>query len=110
MKSIRKIGSLDKIFAMLPIQNKSKILANVNLDDAQINKVEAIINSMTTEEKLKPFLINGSRKKRIASGSGTTTNDVNRLLKQFAMAQQTLKQFSRHGQKSGPIKGFPFSF
>ena len=110
MKSIRKIGSLDKIFAMLPIQNKSKMLANVNLDDAQINKVEAIINSMTTEEKLKPFLINGSRKKRIASGSGTTTNDVNRLLKQFAMAQQTLKQFSGRGNKSGQMKGFPFSF
>ncbi len=110
MKSIRKIGSLDKIFAMLPIQNKSKVMANINLDDAQINKVEAIINSMTTEEKIKPFLINGSRKKRIASGSGTTTNDVNRLLKQFAMAQQTLKQFSGRGSKSGPMKGFPFSF
>jgi signal recognition particle subunit SRP54 len=110
MKSIRKIGSLDKIFAMLPIQNKNKVLANINLDDAQIDKVEAIINSMTTEEKLKPFLINGSRKKRIASGSGTTTNDVNRLLKQFAMAQQTLKQFSGRGHKSGPMKGFPFSF
>jgi signal recognition particle subunit SRP54 len=110
MKSIRKIGSLDKILAMLPIQNKSKMLANVNLDDAQINKVEAIINSMTTEEKLKPFLINGSRKKRIATGSGTTTNDVNRLLKQFAMTQQTLKQFSGSGHKPGQMKGFPFSF
>ena len=110
MKSIRKIGSLDKIFAMLPIQNKSKVLASINLDDAQIDKVEAIINSMTTEEKLKPFLINGSRKKRIASGSGTTPNDINRLLKQFAMAQQTLKQLSGKGHKSGLMKGFPFSF
>jgi signal recognition particle subunit SRP54 len=110
IKSIRKMGSLDKIFSMLPIQNKSKVLADVNVSDTQVDKILAIINSMTTQEKLKPFIINGSRKKRIATGSGTTANDVNRLLKQFAIAQQTLKQFSRHGQKSGPIKGFPFSF
>lgn len=110
LKSIKKIGSLEKIFAMLPIPNKSKLLANVNVGEAQLEKVEAIINSMTTQEKLKPFIINGSRKKRIAAGSGTTTGDVNKLLKQFAMAQQTFKQFSGRGQRSGPMKGFPFSF
>lgn len=106
MKSIRKMGSLDKIFSMLPIKNKSKIFADANISDDQINKIEAIINSMTLEEKLKPYIINSSRKKRIALGSGTSVSEVNRLLKQFAMAQQTFKQFSKAG------KGFslPFKF
>lgn len=104
MKSIRKMGSLDKIFSMLPIKNKNRVFSNINFDDSQIDRIEAIINSMTLEERLKPFIINGSRKKRIASGSGTSVGDVNRLLKQFSMAQQTLKQFTKTG------KGFPWPF
>lgn len=104
MKSIRKMGSLDKIFSMLPIKNKNKMFASVNLDDSHLNRIEAIINSMTNEEKIKPYIINGSRKKRIASGSGTTVGDVNRLLKQFSMAQQAMKNFSKFG------KNFPMPF
>ena len=99
IKSIRKIGSLDKIFSMLPIKNKGKIFRNIDLNDSQLDKIEAIINSMTVEERKKPFIINGSRKKRISKGSGTTVGDINRLIKQFNMAQQALKQFSKFGKR-----------
>ena len=98
LKSIRKIGSLDKIFSMLPVKNKSMIFKNAKIDDSQIDRIEAMINSMTIEEKVKPHIINGSRKKRIAAGSGTSVGDINRLLKQFSMAQQALRQFSRLGK------------
>jgi len=98
LKSIRKIGSLDKIFAMLPVKNKSMIFKNAKIDDSQIDRIEAMINSMTQEERVKPYIINGSRKKRIAAGSGTSVSDINRLLKQFSMAQQALRQFSRFGK------------
>jgi len=94
LRGIKKMGSLEKIFSMIPIKNKSKILKNVNLNDSQLDRIEAIINSMTVDERKKPFIINGSRKKRIASGSGTTVSDVNRLLKQFNKTKQMLKQFS----------------
>lgn len=98
LKSIRKIGSIDKIFSMLPIKNKNMIFKNAKIDDSQIDKIEAMINSMTMEERVKPHIINGSRKKRIAAGSGTSVGEINRLLKQFSMAQQTMKQFSRFGK------------
>ena len=98
LKSIRKIGSLDKIFSMLPVKNKSMIFKNAKIDDSQIDRIEAMINSMTQEEKVKPYIINGSRKKRIAAGSGTSVGDINRLLKQFSLAQQALRQFSRSGK------------
>ncbi len=104
MKSIRKMGSIDQVLGMLPIKNRGKVIANANINDAQLERIEAIIDSMTTEEKLNPYIINGSRKKRIAAGSGTSVGDVNRLLKQFSMAQQALKQFS----KSGKSIQFPF--
>ncbi|MCL5069330.1 MAG: signal recognition particle protein [Actinobacteria bacterium] len=98
LKSIRKIGSLDKILSMLPVKNKSMIFKNAKIDDSQIDRIESMINSMTIEEKMKPHIINGSRKKRIAAGSGTSVGDINRLLKQFSMAQQALRQFSRFGK------------
>jgi signal recognition particle subunit SRP54 len=98
LKSIRKIGSIDKIFSMLPIKNKNMIFKNAKIDDSQIDKIEAMINSMTIEERVKPHIINGSRKKRIAAGSGTSVGEINRLLKQFSMSQQTMKQFSRFGK------------
>ena len=104
LKSIKKIGSMDKILSMLPIKNKNKMLSGINIDEKQFDRIEAIINSMTMDEKLKPFIINGSRKKRIAAGSGTSVNDVNRLLKQFSMAQQAARQFSKFG------KGFNLPF
>lgn len=105
LRSIKKIGSLDKIFSMLPMMGKNKMLKDVNLDDKQLDRIEAIINSMTQEERRNPHLINGSRKKRIASGSGTQINDINRLLKQFENTKSLLKQFSGKGGKK--MMNFP---
>lgn len=80
---VRKLGPLDELIKMLPGANKIKGLANIQVDEKQIARVEAIIRSMTKEEKTHPEIINASRKKRIAKGSGTTVQEVNRLLKQF---------------------------
>ena len=94
LKSLKKMGSLEKIFSMIPLPNKSKISGKINLDDSHLTRVEAMINSMTIEERRKPNLINGSRKKRIARGSGSSVFDINRLLKQFSKTRQMMKQFS----------------
>lgn len=80
---MRKLGPLDELIKMLPGANKIKGLSNIQVDEKQIARVEAIIRSMTKEEKMHPEIINASRKRRIAKGSGTTVQDVNRLLKQF---------------------------
>lgn len=107
LRSIKKIGSLDKIFSMMPVANKSKVFKNVNLDDSQLARVEAIINSMTVEERRKPHIINGSRKKRIAKGSGSSVSEVNKLLKQFSKTRQILKQFSgSKGRINLPFRNF----
>ncbi len=106
LKSIKKIGSLDKIISMLPIMGKNKIFKDINVDDKQLDRLEAMINSMTIEERRNPNIINGSRKKRIAEGSGTNVSDVNRLLKQFESTRQLLKQFTGGFGK----KGFNFPF
>ena len=92
---------------MMPIDNKSKVYKNVNLDDSQIARVEAIINSMTVEERRKPHIINGSRKKRIAKGSGSSVSEVNKLLKQFSKTRQILKQLSgSKGKINLPFRNF----
>lgn len=95
LKQIKKMGSFDKIIKMLPIRNKNKVFGKIKLDDRHLDKVEAIINSMTVNERRKPHIINGSRKKRIANGSGSSVNDVNRLLKQFAQTKQMMGQMSK---------------
>ncbi|MBC8388553.1 MAG: signal recognition particle protein [Actinobacteria bacterium] len=94
IRSLKKMGSIDKIFSMMPIVNKSKIFKKVNLDDSHLSHIEAIINSMTVDERRKPHIINGSRKKRIAKGSGSSVSEVNKLLEQFSKTKQMLKQFS----------------
>ena len=92
LKTIRKMGPLEQIIGMLPGMGDMKALAENKPDDKQINRVEAIINSMTPEERRKHHIINGSRRKRIARGSGTSVEEVNRLLKQFVQMQKMLKQ------------------
>lgn len=94
LRSLKKMGSIDKIFSMMPMVNKSKIFKKVNLDDSHLSHIEAIINSMTVDERRKPHIINGSRKKRIAKGSGNSVSEVNKLLEQFSKTKQMLKQFS----------------
>lgn len=97
MKQIRKMGSMKSIIGMLPgIGDKLK---DVDVDDRQLNRVEAIITSMTNAEREKPSIINPSRKRRIAKGSGTTVEEVNRLLKQFEQMQKVMKQFTGKNSK-----------
>jgi signal recognition particle subunit SRP54 len=92
LKSIRKMGPLESIMGMLPGMGNLKALAENKPDEKQLSRIEAIIGSMTPEERHKQHIINGSRRKRIARGSGTSVEDVNRLLKQFVQMQKMLKQ------------------
>ena len=91
LKTIRKMGPLEQIMGMLPGMGQLKALAANKPDDKQITRIEAIINSMTPDERRKQHIINGSRRKRIAKGSGTSVEEVNRLLKQFVQMQKMLK-------------------
>lgn len=98
MDSMRNMGPLSSIAGMLPGIN-AKALENANVDERQFDRVAAIIKSMTMKERETPSIINASRKTRIANGSGTTVQDVNRLLKQFDDMQKLMKQFSGKGGK-----------
>src|SRR5438552_673794 len=91
LKTIRKMGPIEQIMGMLPGMGQLKALAANKPDDKQITRIEAIINSMTPDERRKQHIINGSRRKRIARGSGTSVEEVNRLLKQFVQMQKMLK-------------------
>src|SRR3954462_8324054 len=91
LRTIKKMGPLEQIMGMLPGMGNLKALAENKPDEKQISRVEAIISSMTPEERRKQHIINGSRRKRIAKGSGTSVEDVNRLLKQFVQMQKMLK-------------------
>jgi signal recognition particle subunit SRP54 len=91
IKTIRKMGPLEQIMGMLPGMGNIKALAGSKPDETQMSRIEAIINSMTPVERRKQQIINGSRRKRIAKGSGTTVEEVNRLLKQFVQMQKMLK-------------------
>ena len=95
MKMIKKMGSLRDLLGMIPGMDKA--LRGVELDDKAFNRVEAIILSMTKEERQQPRLLNGSRRRRIAVGSGTTTQDVNRLIKQFEDMQKMMKRMTKGG-------------
>lgn len=97
---IRKMGSLDSIMGMMPGMNKAA-LKDAKIDEKQITRTEAIIRSMTKKERERPEIINASRKIRIAKGSGTTVEDVNKLLKQFDSVRKMMKQFATPGGKRG---------
>jgi signal recognition particle subunit SRP54 len=92
LKTIRKMGPLESIIGMLPGMGNLKALADNKPDEKQVSRIEAIISSMTPEERRKQYIITGSRRKRIARGSGTSVEEVNRLLKQFVQMQKMLKQ------------------
>ena len=98
MRQLKKMGNLDQILAMMPGGN-SGALKNAQVDESQLARIEAIILSMTPKERLKPEIINGSRRKRIANGSGTSVEDVNRLLKQFEQMKKMMKQLTAGGGK-----------
>ena len=94
MRQIKKMGSIQSLLGMIP-GVKSEQLKNARIDERQIARTEAIILSMTKEEREYPDILNFSRKKRIAAGSGTRIEDINRLLKQFNAALQLTRQTSR---------------
>ena len=91
LKQIRKIGALDQILAMLPSIGPFKDMQKVKVDEKELVRVEAIINSMTPKERRNHQIINGSRRKRIAKGSGTSVQQVNQLLKQYAQTRKMMK-------------------
>ncbi|XEC97078.1 signal recognition particle protein [Paenibacillus tarimensis] len=102
MAQIRKMGPLDQLLEMMPGMNKMKGLKDIKVDERQLSRVEAIVKSMTKDEKQKPEILNHNRRKRIAAGSGTTIADVNRLIKQFDDMRRMMKQFSSMMGPKGP--------
>ena len=104
IQQIKKMGNIKDLASMIP--GVGKALKDVDIDDDAFKGVEAIIYSMTPEERENPELINGSRRKRIASGSGTTIQDVNRLLKQFDESKKMMRMLSKGGKMMGkaPMK------
>lgn len=101
LQQVKKLGPLEQVLSMLPgVGNLKNQLKDAKIDEKEIGRVEAIIRSMTKKERRDPAIINGSRRKRIASGSGTKVQDVNKLLKQFAEAKKMMKRFQGM-QKSG---------
>ena len=105
LRTIRKMGPLEQIMGMLPGMGNIKALSENKPDEKQLGRIEAIIGSMTPDERRKQHIINGARRKRIAKGSGTTVEDVNRLLKQFVQMQKMLKQLGGMAGLSGGGKG-----
>lgn len=114
IKQIRKLGSLGGLLDMMPKIGPLKELKDAKVDENEINRVVAIIDSMTPKERRNHMLINGSRRRRIAKGSGTSVQDVNNLLKQYAQARKMMKSFTGPGGLIGKklmkmkIPGMPF--
>ena len=96
LQQMKKMGPLSQLVKMIPGVN-AKALENVDIDDRRMLRVEAIIQSMTKRERQNPSIINASRKKRIAAGSGNSVQEVNQLLRQFEQMQKMMKQFSGGG-------------
>jgi signal recognition particle subunit SRP54 len=103
MRQVRRMGPLQNVLAMLP--GVPKEIKNAEIDDREINRIEAIICSMTPAERRDPSMINGSRRVRIANGSGVTPADVNGLLKQFKMVQQMMKSAGKGKMPKMPAMG-----
>ncbi len=100
MQQVKKMGPIQNLVGMLP--GIPKELKNAEIDDKEIGRIEAIIRSMTPEERREPQIMNGSRRLRVAQGSGTTTNEVNQLLKQFKDMQKMMRMFGKGGGKGRP--------
>ncbi|HJX30979.1 MAG TPA: signal recognition particle protein [Thermodesulfobacteriota bacterium] len=101
LQQIKKMGSLEQLLGMIP-GFSPKALKGVNVDQKELVKIEAIINSMTKEERRKHHIIDASRRRRIARGSGTEVKDVNQLLKKYIMASKMIKKFKNFGMKDLP--------
>lgn len=99
MTQIRKMGSLSDLLNMIPGMGQNKHLKNLEVDDKELVKIEAIINSMTPQERRQHTLIKGSRRKRIAKGSGTSVQDINKLLKNYAQVVKMVQQINKGGMR-----------
>ncbi|MFN2341030.1 MAG: signal recognition particle protein [Halanaerobium sp.] len=108
MDQVRNMGPMEDILGMIPGMGGAKQLKNMQVDDKQLDYIEAIISSMTPEERRDPEVINGSRRKRIAQGSGTSIQEVNRLLKQFRQTKKMMKQLNSGKMKKGGGFNLPF--
>ncbi|ASE34399.1 signal recognition particle protein [Mammaliicoccus sciuri] len=110
LEQVKGLGSLDDLMNMIPGANKMKGMKNANMDPKQIDNVQAIIRSMTLEERNNPDILNVSRKRRIAKGSGRSLQEVNRLIKQFGDMKKMMKQFTGSNKKGkkGKRGGNPF--
>jgi len=108
MVQIRKMGSLGDIMKMIPGMGKLKQMKNLEMDDGELVRIEAIINSMTPRERRQHTIINGSRRKRIARGSGTRVQDVNRLLKNYSQLLKMLKKLNKGGMRGLQRGMLPF--
>jgi signal recognition particle subunit SRP54 len=107
MQQVKKLGPLQDLLAMLPgVPGGKNALKDLEVDDGQMARAEAIIQSMTREERQNPAIIGGSRRLRIARGSGATTADVNALLKEFEQARKMMKQMMG-GKRMPRIPGMP---
>jgi signal recognition particle subunit SRP54 len=101
LQQIKRMGPLEQLLGMIPGLNP-KALSGLKVDDNSFIKIEAMINSMTPEERRRPQIIDGSRRRRISKGSGTTVQDLNRLLNQFQSMQKMFKNFGKM-----KFRGFP---
>jgi signal recognition particle subunit SRP54 len=100
MASMRKMGPIGDLLKMIPGVSTNKHFKNLEVDERELVRVEAIINSMTPEERRKHQIINGSRRKRIAMGSGTQVQDVNKLLKNYTQVMKIMQKFNKGGLRS----------
>jgi signal recognition particle subunit SRP54 len=108
MVQIRKMGSIGDIIKMIPGMGKLKQMKNLDVDENEFVRIEAIINSMTPRERQQHNIINGNRRKRIAKGSGTRVQDVNRLLKNYTQMLKMLKKFNKGGMNGMQRGMLPF--
>jgi signal recognition particle subunit SRP54 len=108
MRQIRKMGSLSDIMKMIPGMGKLKHMKNMDMDEKELVRIEAIINSMTPLERRRHGIINGSRRRRIARGSGTRVQDVNRLLKNYTQLLKMLKKLNKGGMQGLQQGMLPF--
>jgi len=108
MVQVRKMGSIGDIMKMIPGMGKLKQMKNLDVDEGEFVRIEAIINSMTPRERQQHSIINGSRRKRIAKGSGTRVQDVNRLLKNYTQILKMLKKFNKGGMNGMQRGMLPF--
>src|SRR5208337_2035942 len=107
LRQIKKLGSMESILKMLPSVGPFASLqqASQNVDEKQFVRLEAIINSMTPKERRNHEIISGTRRKRIAAGSGTTVQDVNQLLRQYAQMAKMFKQMGKGGLARNMMRG-----